>query len=758
MKKYHYYRKWFVLLPFITLLILCGCTTTQEKKTDSDSTDEGKQSLSEMIGVSTTKVKKAQTANEKPIIVSELAPERAVGENKLILPSREEETEVQKQYLDYPASLMKDVENPEEKMPVMLNFDATPLTEVVPLFSELLGFSFLIDPSVKGAVTMTVNTEMNAKETWSMFQHILWLTGAYCSMNKEFLHVMPFSKMPAERNLLVGHDPIANVEVAFLKLKKTTSAETLALVKPFMTKGATITNIKRLNTLLIVEAPTNMPKLRELVKKIDRKWQTNWPQISIRCHSVDSETIIEELMYVLPVIGLPVTKQKTDGVDIKLIDIPRLQVIIASAPTADLLKEIERWVKLLDREDIGEQEHIYFYNVKHSTIEELHAGLDAFFNTSGTSRTRKTGSVSEKASSSSKSRTIPRRTSSKKPEDSEARSSAFEVPVTVHEDGIHNRLVIRTTPRAYALVVALLKRLDIPPAQVLIQALIVDVTLTEGMEYGFSYAARTKIGNNVNGFYGSNSPYNNTTTTTTTNNNATTTTTSGITFDTWKNGLEPYIATGTSGANLIFSNKNAAINFILSVAGTTNTQVLSAPQIIATSDEEAVIDVGESKSIMESIDNPGDTNETKNYGYKDAGIVLTVTPHITANNEVSLALKQTVDNFIEDRTPAEIEEGKGMTIQKRSLDTQLIVPDGKTVLMGGMIKSSTSDSVSGLPFLKDLPWIGNLFKHTKKAHTRDELLILITVNVVDQNTKIENLIKRYKKSIEKINKVFSNNK
>ncbi len=300
------------------------------------------------------------------------------------------------------------------------------------------------------------------------------------------------------------------------------------------------------------------------------------------------------------------------------------------------------------------------------------------------------------------------------------------MPVTIFEDTARNRLSIRTTPRAYALVQALLSRLDTPPLQVLIQTTIVDLTLTEGLEYGFRYAVEGgegSVGSSVQ---------------------------SDPSLDNLidMGGLKQL--SGSSGFNLFFSDSKSALNFIASVAGRKNTSVVSAPQIVAISDEEATLEVSRSESVV--TDTRYENSERVNtYSYKDAGTVLKVTPHITANNEVTLNVKQDIDQFLK-QTDLELELGKSPTIQKRKLETTLVVPDGQTVLLGGMIKDTNEDYVEGIPVLMDIPYLGELFKYTKKDKTRTQLLVLMTVNVIDQSTRLQDLIRNYPESLKSINK------
>ena len=162
---------------------------------------------------------KAKTLDETPIMVNQVAPDKAsaTGQETPLpvrkMPAATTATAAAsaqpavpavgpKPGTTYPDNLVKGIKDPDAKVKVLFNFDAAPVTEVVPLFGSLLNFSYLIDPAIKGSVTMTVDTEMTAREVWAMFEEILWLSGGYASRNPGYIHVLPMSKMPQERRLL----------------------------------------------------------------------------------------------------------------------------------------------------------------------------------------------------------------------------------------------------------------------------------------------------------------------------------------------------------------------------------------------------------------------------------------------------------------------------------------------------------------------------------------------------------------------------
>lgn len=671
---------------------------------------------------------RAELLDESPLVVGDITPERAgEHEEQFVFPEREPPPEPSYEDISpYPENLVKGIKDPDDILDVKFNFDATPLAEVVPLFATLLNFSYLTDPGVSGAVTMTVETEITAREVWHVFEHILWLSGAYASPNPGFIHVMPFDKMPRERRLLLDVEPRPNVEVAIIPIRHTSSAGILQHVQPFMTQGAQVRDLQRLNSLLIVEAPANMPKLRELIRNLDSRGEAGWPHISLRCHQVDAEIIRQELEALLPIIGLQVTNRSPAGGDVKIVAIPRLQAIVASAPLKEVLNEVERWVRLLDREDAAEQENIYFYNVRHSTASHLAEALGVFFGDSAVQAPRPspTRSVAARATgdggaaeaADARTRQIPR------PANADSGTpGVFETRLVIFADGDQNRLTIRTTRRAYAMVEALLKRLDVPPRQVLIQGIIADVELNESLEYGFSYAAMERYKDYVvkHAFLGAGSGF-------------------------------PDPRNVGEGFAIRLRESDDKIAFLRAVAGDSNVRVLSAPQIMATSDQEARINVGDRVPIItgDYTDIDGVTTGTlrRNIEYTDTGVIMTVTPYVTAGNEVRLNIVQEVSDAV-DTTTSDIDSP---TIRNRQLSTTLVIPDGGTALLGGLIRTQEEENYTGIPLLKDIPGLGVAFRSNRKSTRRTELLVLFTVNVIDSRDAAEELINRYQRALQTI--------
>lgn len=669
---------------------------------------------------------------------------------------------------EYPDNLIRGITDPETELEVGFIFNGDSIDVVAKTFAaeNMLNFNYLVDPAVKGAVTMEVKARMTAREAWATFEHILWLSGAYASKNPGFIHILPFDKMPKEQRIFADHDIQPNVIVDFCTIRYKKSGEIANQLKPFMTDGATLTDQADSNTLIIVETPANINKIRELIKRLDNKGEREWPAKCFPCHEVDATEIATELQTLLPVLGLPVaTGTGTSGGAIKISPLPRIGTIVVSAALNEVVDEVGSWIKALDRSDMLDKEEIYFYNVKHSTVEKLASSLDAFFNTvTSSSPTTSSRSISARATATTGSaatpdtastrnrtataqtanRTTPATAANRTPanraqqpgqnENPSLTTTVFDTSVIVFTDDESNRLTLKTTPRTWNVVRLFLERQDVPPRQVSIQAIITDITLTKRNEFGISYAISQLLrhGNsNVSGAFAGAGPL-------------------GAMFkDIDQAALIKTLQSwnSDSGLGLIFSRGADPLAVVTAFAGEGNTRILSEPQVIVRSGAQAYLQAGTSIAIpTESTTYSNDADNFRtNYEYQDTGIIMTVTPYITAGHDVRLEIEQEVSEAMEQASPS-----IPPTINKKKVTSELVVADNSTILMGGMIRSRDGESYSGIPYLMDIPYLGVMFRSNFKSRERSELLILLTVNVIDSRNPQEELVRRYKASLEEI--------
>ncbi|MFA6723960.1 MAG: hypothetical protein WCS95_04740, partial [Lentisphaeria bacterium] len=319
-------------------------------------------------------------------------------------------------------------------------------------------------------------------------------------------------------------------------------------------------------------------------------------------------------------------------------------------------------------------------------------------------------------------------------------TTVFDTEVIVYTDDESNRITLKTTPRTWNLIKLFLQRQDVPPRQVAISAIITEIKLDESNEFGISYSLERAFlnGTLAAGSFGAN---------TVLRSPRPGSLISG--GGTEEGGGDTLNALTSTGLGLLFNNKAGdTLAFLKAYAGEGNTRVLSEPQLVVMSGSQGSMQAGESVPIASESTTYSDSsnNFRTNYEYKDVGVIMNVTPYITAGHDVRMVIEQEVSSVSRGA------ETTNPTISKKMVSSELVVADNTTLLMGGMIQSTNSTGRYGIPLLKDIPYLGALFGYNDTSKVRTELLILLTVNVLDSKNPQEELIRRYKSSLQEIAK------
>jgi general secretion pathway protein D len=283
--------------------------------------------------------------------------------------------------------------------------------------------------------------------------------------------------------------------------------------------------------------------------------------------------------------------------------------------------------------------------------------------------------------------------------------------VRVMADELNNSVLVWGTPAEYERIESALKKLDLPPTQVLIEASIVEVTLNDTLRYGLQWAFSGDVGNK--GYSGTGSVL----------GSSDTPGSSGF-ADT--GGLA---ATLGSGFNYTVKNSLGNIKAVLTaLSGKTNVKVVASPTVMVLDNHTAGIMVGTQQPYSAGSTTSTTTGTTTNIQYKDTGVMLQVTPSVNSGNIVTMNVDQTVSAL--GGTVTVGTSTSNPTFSQRQISSRVAVRSGESIVMGGLIQERSTNGRSGIPLLHDLPVVGNLFGQTSNVGDRTELLIVITPRVV----------------------------
>ena len=736
----------------LPLLLLSACQSVEQKPAKKKEVDRfaflrNKQKSSNKDGnYESASVEKVQPKDaERPVVQPE-----TLNKFNASAPTKAQIAELAKPapkfYEDFIAL------NADEELEVSLVFNSAPLLDVLSAFGDLLGFNFVADSDLKGVVTLNLNSKMTRRELWNTFDRMVFLAGAGIKVEDSLLRVMALNKLAMQPDNRSGKG--SKTEIYYRQLINATSTEVTRQIRSFLGAGAIVADLTRPNAVMICDSVENMPKLRELVEYLDRNGKTDWPRAVVPCNHVLPTKVALELQEILPVLGLKIHKS-SDRTDqpgaVYVVGLDRMRLMVVSAATQEAVNLIREWVNLLDSAGSDDQESVFVYKVRHNKAAHLSRALSIIFETQGTALTidANTGntrmetinSPTQRRTTSTIRTTTPSSTVNAGTNmETDQNSKVFGQPVRVFADGVLNRLVIRCTPRTYASIKALLDKLDVVPAQVLLQVLMVEVTLTESTQFGLEFSGTATSGS-TSSVFGTNYPNTNTGT-----------------------YLSPFMPDGSGGSKLRTgtdrqggatfaitdpNDPQRRFGYIRAQAGNGLVKVISSPQLLVSSHTEASINVGQSVPyVSNSLTNASSSGNVSNsYTYKDVGVILKVTPYVTSTDLISLEISQTMSSAI----PNTITNSDQPVFSQRTLETSMTIANGQTMVLGGLIQENTSDGLDSVPIINQIPILKRLIGSTNASVERTEVLVLITGYIVNEHSEIDTLISRYNDAIKALN-------
>lgn len=538
-----------------------------------------------------------------------------------------------------------------------------------------------------------------------------------------------------------------------------TSKEVAELIKPFVLAQAPIIDVAKANMVLITDYKSNMDRLIEIIHALDGKAFQEGNVDLIKTKYYAANDIAEDLKRVFA--G---TKDAPTGVNI--IPIERLNSILISANSPRAMYEVQKWIDRLDA-PTGRSVKTFVYHVQNSVAGNIAAVLSQLFADTG-QQTGQTGTQTRPGQGQQQRQPLgagqtqvspfggtfnrqqgalgqtgmsgygapgsgfgsfgqntlggtigPRLSGSFGPSQVQLVGTQGNMRVVV--DDLNNALIIQSTEADYDFLMETIKQLDVLPRQVLIDAKIVQVKLTDNMNFGITsqLLKRPTEGSagspEVSDFFRS---------------------TTGVPWTTAKN-----IAGNLDTRTFAFvANQSILLAGLSALRQKTQVKVLQSPTILALDGQQAKIQVGSDVPVTTSTyGDPRFTTPTtggvgfgafNSVQFRETGTTLLVNPRINASGVVTMEIAQEVSNVAPPPAGSDQSVSLTPTIEKTLVNTTLTVRDGETVVIGGIIQENRSVGRSRIPLLGDIPIVGALFGSTNRNVARNELIILITPRVI----------------------------
>lgn len=405
---------------------------------------------------------------------------------------------------------------------------------------------------------------------------------------------------------------------------------------------------------------------------------------------VSTNEFVEKITELLEAEGIQASTRGSQGDALLMIPIAQIGAIALFAGDQFLLERAEYWAEVIDKPSKGTEKRYYVYHPRYARASDLGnsvAPLISDFGGTGGNSNRDTQSAQQGERPVSGSGGRESRSSNDGNGSGTLSASGENIRMTVDERS--NSLIFYTSGPEYQSLLPIIERLDVMPKQILLDATIAEVTLTDEFAQGFEFAFR-----NGSFRYG---------------------TLGGLGLESgglnlsWTEGLEQVIANLSASTSLV--------------------NVLSNPTLVVRDGVSASISVGNDiPTVGSTVTNPLESNNQQlQVDYRKTGVQLTVTPTINAQGLVVMEIDQEISN--------NADSGPGVagnpSFFERSIKTEVIAQSGQTVLLGGLISENKSNGTSKIPGLGDIPLLGNLFSSQSESTEKTELVVFITPRVID---------------------------
>jgi len=591
----------------------------------------------------------------------------------------------------------------ESKRFISIDFNNVDINVFIKFISELTGKNFVVDNKIRGKVTVISPSKISVKEAYKVFESVLEVHGYATVKAGKVIKIIPSPEARTKNIETLLKESAASPEdkiiTQIITLKYANASEIKKLFASLISKSSVILAYSPTNMLIVTDFHSNIKRLMRILKAIDVTGIGHEISV-IPLEFSDSEKLVKILSAVFQ--PKKAARKGASERTIMFIADDRTNTVVLLASEVDSLR-VKSLISMLDKPTPKDKGKIRVYYLEYATAEELAKVLQA--QTSGKSKTSTKG----------------------------GKAPILSGQATITADKATNSLIIMADNEDYQVIEEIIKKLDIPRAMVFIECLIMEVNTTKDFKLGTEWKAfgeahyDGKDGVAGGGFSGEEF-----------------TSLGGLaTSGALPGGFSLGVFAETINISGIIFPSIAAI--IEVYKKDKDVQIISTPQLLTTDNEEAKIYVGKNIPFQTRSSAEGGTETYSSFEYRDVGTMLKITPQISQDGMVRLAISQEV-------TKLESTIDFRPTTLKRTIDTTVIVDDNSTVVIGGLIDDSFSKTEYKVPILGDIPLLGWLFKSRRTQREKTNLFVFLTPHVINNKADAQKIYNQKKEKIGEVEK------
>jgi general secretion pathway protein D len=623
-----------------------------------------------------------------------------------------------------------------------LSFDNASLAEVTKvILGDTLKVPYYYDPRVQGQVTLATGRSVTREELLSVLETALKMNSAVLVNGDGHYRITPAADALAGEGGAMMREGAPGFGVSVLPMRHISAEAAMRLIENFLAKGGSLRAESTGNLLLIRGTSRERQQLMEVAASFDVDWLRGQSAgIFPLTHSTPEE-LITDLTQAMGAEDGDLT-----GKMVRFQPLQRLNAILVLARQSNQLQRAAEWIRRLDRTNEAGQD-LHVYRVENGRAQDLAGLLNETLGTgSGTQRTRSdvapgrdvsklasratqpTGSsslpVSAPGQRSGQTQPILAQMPKRQPEPPPSAAAApigqlpgqaAPPPIRITADDVNNLLLINASPSDYRRIANVLREIDRPPLQVMINATIVEVTLNDKLRYGVQVFLK---GKNISG---------------------------GVISDT-----KLPIGPNNAGLNFIVGALTDPKVVLDALSNVTEVKVVSSPSVVVVDNQPAILKVGDEVPITTSQASVLDPSASGNFPivnsiqFRDTGVILKVIPRVNSSGLVTMDIEQEISQVNPD-TPA-----LTPTISNRQVASTISVYSGQMVALGGLISEQRNRDKSSVPIINKIPVLGDLLGSNGHALFRTELIVFIRPQVIRDSHDARNVAEELRSRLKSL--------
>jgi len=590
---------------------------------------------------------------------------------------------------------------------ISLNFVNADIGEVLGAIGQTTGKTFVVDPRVKGTLNIASPKPVPKSVAYDILLSALRLQGYAAVEADGVVRVVPeadakYYALPAggasKRGKTIARGQMVS---RVFQLKHESAAQLMTVLRPLVSPNNVINADVSSNSLLVTDYADNVARLAEIIANLDLP-DTSEPVI-IPLRYAAAQEIAGLLNRVFANTATPGQGVESQRVEVAVDN--RSNSLIVQSGNPSKLARVQALVAKMDvPTPMAGNVHVIY--LKNAQAEKVAQTLRSILNSD-------TGNLQSQGTQTPQSAVA-----TAAGQKTGLGSTAELGPGMVQADTASNALIVTAPEAVFNNIKAVVEKLDVRRAQVLVEALIAEVSADKAAEFGIQWAAAgDSSGTTVGGLFG----------------NSNTSTNIGTVAAAAASGQAAAIAGVTSGLNIALFNNQSLGLLARALETKADANILSTPTILTLDNEEAKISIGSNVPFLTGQYSVTGSSTTANpfstFERKDVGLILKVKPRISEGGTINLVISQEVSKLRESVDPT-----KAAT-DKRSIDSTVLIDDGQIVVLGGLIEEQVQDSEDKVPVLGDIPGLGNLFRYNSRKHVKTNLMVFLRPVIVRDANK-----------------------